>query len=112
MKFRTPCANSQACSREIVLRLLPMPRKSFAATMLKLGISLAFGIWNLVLSSGFPDEPLPDKIQFNRDIRPIFSDTCFKCHGFDANKRKAELRMDVRADATAKHENGIPIVPG
>src|SRR5258706_4079913 len=56
--------------------------------------------------------PVPDKIEFNRDIRPIFSDTCFKCHGPDTAKRKAELRMDVRDDALAKHEHGIPIVPG
>src|SRR5258706_11707103 len=65
------------------------------------------------LADDAPDgAPLPDKIQFNRDIRPIFSETCFKCHGPDANKRKAELRLDNKDDAFAKHENGVPIVPG
>jgi len=36
---------------------------------------------------------------FNRDVLPILSDTCFKCHGPDANARKAKLRLDVEAEA-------------
>ena len=34
------------------------------------------------------------KVDFNRDIRPIFSDNCYTCHGPDAGKRKAGLRLD------------------
>ena len=37
-----------------------------------------------------------DVIQFNRDIRPIFMDTCLTCHGPDSAARKADLRMDKR----------------
>ena len=43
-----------------------------------------------------------DAIQFNRDIRPIFIETCLTCHGPDSASRKADLRMDQR-DAAIEH---------
>ncbi len=39
-------------------------------------------------------ESLPDQVSYNFDIRPILSDKCSACHGPDANKREAGLRMD------------------
>jgi len=40
-----------------------------------------------------------DKLEYNRDIRPIFAETCFACHGPDSAARKADLRLDRREDA-------------
>jgi hypothetical protein len=54
-----------------------------------------------------------EPLDYNRDIRPILSEKCFKCHGPDAAAREGKLRLDVRADALAERRSGsIPIVPG
>jgi mono/diheme cytochrome c family protein len=52
-------------------------------------------------------------ITFNKHIRPILSDNCFKCHGADENTRKAGLRFDERDSALQAAKSGaIAIVPG
>jgi hypothetical protein len=53
-----------------------------------------------------------EKIDFNRDIRPILSDNCFTCHGPDEQQRVSDLRLDVRDEAFASRDGGRAVVPG
>jgi hypothetical protein len=63
----------------------------------------------LILTAGARAED-PD---FNRDVRPILSHHCFKCHGPDDKGRKAKLRLDLRDAAIATRKHGRhAIVPG
>ena len=56
----------------------------------------------------FPEEVaarVPATIDFNRHVKPILSDRCFACHGPDANRREAGLRLDVAENALAALED-------
>ncbi|MGH7946328.1 MAG: c-type cytochrome domain-containing protein, partial [Opitutaceae bacterium] len=69
--------------------------------------ALAFGS----IAPGRGAEALPP--DFSRDVRPIFAENCFKCHGPDDKGRKAGLRLDRRDAALKGGKSELPaIVPG
>jgi hypothetical protein len=55
---------------------------------------LAIGVFAAAQASGADAVPT-----YNKDIRPILSDKCFKCHGPDSATREGDLRLDIRQDA-------------
>ncbi|HEY6991939.1 MAG TPA: DUF1549 domain-containing protein, partial [Bryobacteraceae bacterium] len=67
----------------------------------------------LVLSAlAIAQTPKPAPLNYDRDVRPILSENCFQCHGQDAKKRMAGLRLDRFETATANRKGHIALVPG
>ena len=54
----------------------------------------------------------PGRVDFNRQIRPILSESCYQCHGPDVNKRKADLRLDLRDGLFRSVDGTTVVVPG
>ncbi len=82
-------------------------------------LTVSFGLFSPMQSPAADatqsDRPTKDspRVDFNRDVIPILSANCFKCHGPDGENRKSGLRLDRRDAAVAPAESGkTAIVPG
>ena len=81
-----------------------MKHTLLAATVIGLAIACA-PFRRKVLSSGRSTSPAKS--------RPILAKNCFACHGPDEKHREAGLRLDLRASAVKKLDDGkTAIVPG
>jgi len=67
-------------------------------------------LFSLFSTSAFAQSP-KSKVDFNRDIRPIFAEFCYQCHGPDANKRKADLRLDRKEHLFADRDGTVLVTP-
>jgi hypothetical protein len=59
------------------------------------------------------EAPAAGDVNFSRDVRPILTKYCFKCHGPDDNVRESGLRLDMREGAVRPADSGqAAVVPG
>src|SRR5690606_4727981 len=91
----------------------------FSRIILFLGTTVFAGIiWKTFqkeVITGNDQARMDGRVSYNFDIRPILSDKCFACHGPDANKREAGLRLDDPESAykvLTENPGAHAIVPG
>ena len=67
------------------------------------------------LETGTPPEPSPTAEQldfFEKKIRPVLSENCYKCHSERAEKLRGGLLLDTREGTRRGGDNGSAVVPG
>ncbi len=80
---------------------------SVAANRIVIGIVVLFAfsiVWQWSASATAADA---DRVNFDRDVRPILSDACFTCHGPDSKKRATDLRFDVESSVFADRDEPV-----
>lgn len=80
-----------------------------------ISVGLLLGSCNRMPSDQPAEVSSGELVSYNFDIRPILSDKCFACHGPDAKKREAGLRLDdPRSAFKALQDNphAFALVPG
>ncbi len=74
--------------------------------------SLSLGLFGYAALAGQTPPAKAAEVSFGRDVRPILSEHCFKCHGPDVGTAAAGLRFDSFDNATKRLADGAAIVPG
>lgn len=69
-------------------------------------------VYVLALVGAAPVQAAEQLVDYDRQVLPILSDNCYKCHGPDQKARKADLRLDREDGALRVKEGRTVIVPG
>jgi cytochrome c553 len=91
-----------------------MTRYWIAGALLAAGVALAQpGAAQPAKGDGFADKPTQDQIAFfEKKIRPVLIEHCYKCHSAEAEKIKGGLALDTREGTRAGGDSGFVIQPG
>ena len=83
-----------------------------ATTVIALGLSLAVASAadKKVDTSKLPPASSQKDVTYVKDIKPMFEQSCFKCHG--AEKQKGKLRLDSLEAVLKGGEDGKILKPG
>ncbi len=75
--------------------------------LMAIGLMLLGGLTSMAWAEPIDNaqKSADNKVSFDRDVRPILSNHCWKCHGPDAQERKASLRLDQHESATKPAES-------
>ena len=84
-----------------------------ASLVLLLSTLIGLGRLSGLTLAAESDSSKAQKVDFNREVRPILAKNCFACHGQDEAKRAKGLRLDRRESAVKPLKSGeTAIVPG
>lgn len=70
----------------------------------------AVAMVSLLVWVGRSASAAPDKVDFDRDIKPILANACLRCHG--PEKPRSHFRLDDRSAALKGGSDGVDIIPG
>lgn len=90
-------------------------KKAYIIALLCLGTAAAIYAFRYFTHHSSAEGSSGETISYNFQVRPILSDKCFNCHGPDANKRQAGLRLDIGEEAfkaLKEHPNSHALVAG
>jgi len=100
-----------SCTRSTIFSLQHAVLGHAAFVAVLAGIFATPGNTQFATAAEAAAAPLPQRVEFNRHVRPILSQNCYQCHGPDKNTREAGLRLDDREDALKPHDSDPAIVP-
>jgi mono/diheme cytochrome c family protein len=88
-----------------------MNKKFPAITAAVAGFALMASAAGKVDVSKLPPAATKSGVTYDKDIKPIFQASCFKCHS-EKEKVKGKLRLDTLAGTLKGGENGKCVIPG